>query len=79
MKSVHVCIGSACHVNGSYQVIQGINQFIEKNDLKNEIELVGSFCMGKCTEGVAIKYEDKVYSGSVENITEILEEIVGGR
>lgn len=78
MKTISVCIGSACHVNGSYKVIQVMNRLIADKNLKDKVELVGSFCMGKCTEGVAVKYDEKIFSVSLENVEEVFEEIIGG-
>jgi len=79
MKTIRVCVGSACHVNGSYKVVKALNQLIDQRELENEVELVGSFCMGKCTEGVAVECDDIIYAVSVENVEEIFEKILGGK
>lgn len=78
MKTMSVCIGSACHVNGSYHVVKELNKMIAEQGLKEELELVGSFCMGKCNEGVAVKCDDVIYSVSEDNIEEIFEKILRG-
>ncbi|MEI3163350.1 MAG: (2Fe-2S) ferredoxin domain-containing protein [Lachnospirales bacterium] len=36
MIKISVCIGSACHLKGSYNVINGIQQAIEKNGLSDK-------------------------------------------
>lgn len=77
MKTIRVCVGSACHVNGSYKVVKALNQIIDQRGLENEVELVGSFCMGKCNEGVAVESDDIIYAVSVENAEEIFEKILG--
>ena len=76
MKTIRVCVGSACHVNGSYKVVKAMNQIIDQQQLGDEVELVGSFCMGKCTEGVAVECDDIIYAVSVENVEEIFGKIM---
>lgn len=77
MKTIRVCVGSSCHVNGSYNVVQALNRIIKERELGEDIELVGSFCMGQCTEGVAVECDDIIYSVSVENAEEIFGKIWG--
>ncbi len=48
MIKISVCIGSACHLHGSYNVFQTFVQLVETNHLHDKIELSTSFCMGKC-------------------------------
>lgn len=62
MKNIYVCVGSACHLKGSYDVIDGIKGWIESNHLKNEYTVKASFCLGKCTKAVSVKIEDEIYS-----------------
>ena len=59
---ITVCIGSSCHINGSRQVVETLQYLIAQNDLKEKIELGGTFCMGKCQEGVCVTVDDKFYS-----------------
>jgi len=77
MKTISVCIGSACHVYGSYDVVQALNRIIDERDLKDQIELVGSFCMGNCTLGVSVKCDDITYFVSKDDVEEIFEKIMG--
>ncbi|MBR1624122.1 MAG: NAD(P)H-dependent oxidoreductase subunit E [Clostridia bacterium] len=59
---ITVCIGSSCHIKGSRQVVETLQYLIAQNDLKEKIELGGTFCMGKCQEGVCVTVDDKFYS-----------------
>ena len=43
---ITVCIGSSCHLKGSRQVVQSLQQLIEKNSLSDKVELIGTLCMG---------------------------------
>ena len=61
---VVVCIGSSCHLKGSRDVIQILERNIALNGLKDQVNLRGSFCMGRCQEGVSITVDGKYFSVS---------------
>ena len=61
MKVV-VCIGSSCHIKGSRQVVEQLQQLIADNGLEDKVELGGTFCMGKCQQGVCVTVDDEFYS-----------------
>ncbi len=74
---VYVCVGSSCHLKGSYDIINLMKENIAKNGLEDTVELSGAFCLGKCTEGVSIKVEDEVICGvSKENFNEIFDKYI---
>lgn len=75
MEKIKICIGSSCQVKGAYKVVQILEELIEKEKL--EIELEGSFCMGKCQEGVSLEYQGVIYSASPENAKKIFIEMIG--
>ncbi|MGY0372236.1 (2Fe-2S) ferredoxin domain-containing protein [Clostridium sp. JNZ J1-5] len=81
MVTLSVCVGSACHIKGSSKVIKSFQRLIEINNLKNEVELKGSFCLGECTEGVAVRIDedDTIYSISESNIEEFFKVQILGR
>lgn len=56
---IQVCIGSACHIKGSYDVIEQLKKNIKERQLEDKVELKSSFCMGKCSHGVSIKIDDE--------------------
>lgn len=70
MTTVTVCIGSSCHLKGSKQVIEKLQQLIADNSLKEKVNLSGTFCMGECTKGVCVKLDDELYSLSPETTEE---------
>ncbi|MBD8959123.1 MAG: (2Fe-2S) ferredoxin domain-containing protein, partial [Clostridiales bacterium] len=43
---VTVCIGSSCHLKGSREVVEKLQNLINDNDLKDKVTLSGKFCMG---------------------------------
>ena len=46
MKTLRICIGSACHLKGSYEVIEIFQQLIKEKELNDFIELKAAFCLG---------------------------------
>lgn len=58
MKTIHICIGSACHLKGSYEVIDQLQKEIKKDKREEEIIIKASFCLGHCTEAVSVKVDD---------------------
>ncbi len=61
---IQICIGSSCHLKGSYEVVEKFKNAIEAHDLEDEITLAGSFCTGKCNrEGVTVIIDDETYTG----------------
>ena len=73
-----VCVGSACHLKGSPEIVELLQKAVEENHLKDEITLAGSFCIGKCNRvGVTIQIDDDVHTGiTKENFKEFFQEHV---
>ena len=67
---VTVCIGSSCHIKGSRQVVEQLQYLIAKNNLKEHVELGGTFCMGKCQQGVCVTVDDAFFSLTPETTDE---------
>ncbi len=66
--NIKVCIGSSCHLKGSRQVVEKLQQLVIDGDLKNKVELSGAFCMGKCQQGVCVSVDDDVFSVTPETV-----------
>lgn len=78
--NVYVCVGSSCHLRGSYKIIELMKENIEKNHLEDKVNLAAAFCLGKCTTGVTIKVDEEVVRGvSPENFSEIFNKYVMGK
>lgn len=71
---VTVCIGSSCHVKGSRQVVETLQQLISDNNLSEKVELAGTFCMGKCQQGVCVNVDDDFYSVTPDSAADFFEE-----
>ena len=65
---VIVCIGSSCHIKGSRQVVEELQYLIAQNNLGDKVELGGTFCMGKCQEGVCVTVDDSFHSVSPDTV-----------
>lgn len=59
---VTVCIGSSCHIKGSRQVAEQLKKLVDEHKLEDRVELTGTFCMGKCQQGVCVTLNDAFYS-----------------
>ncbi len=70
MIKVTVCIGSSCHIKGARQVVDTFQSLIAKNNLKDKVDLGGTFCMGKCQEGVCVTVNGEFFSVSPETAEE---------
>ncbi len=51
---VSICIGSACHLKGSREVIKKLQQLVTDNKLDGKVDLNGDFCSGNCLKGVCV-------------------------
>ena len=76
MMNLNVCIGSSCHLKGSYNVIQAFQQLIEAQGLHDKVEMKAQFCMKQCQKGVSVSIGDEVYSVSPENARSFFESTV---
>lgn len=56
---VQICIGSACHLKGSYHVIQSLKGLIEAEGLEAEVTLKSSFCLGACSGAVSVQIDQQ--------------------
>jgi len=75
MINVSICVGSSCHLKGSYDVIETFRQEVKERHLEDSVELKAAFCLGKCAyDGVTIKVGDKIITGvTVENVPSLFD------
>ena len=69
---IQVCVGSSCHLKGSPEIVELLQQAVEDHHLENEVTLAGSFCIGKCNRiGVTLQVDDEIHVGiTKENFKE---------
>lgn len=66
--NVYVCVGSSCHLKGSYDVIKLLKEALATHHLEDKVHLSAAFCLGQCKDGVSVKIDDEIVcSVSQEN------------
>ena len=70
---ITVCIGSSCHIKGSRQVVEELQYLIAENKLNDKVELGGTFCMGRCQEGVCVTVDDEFFSVTPDTAKDFFE------
>ena len=70
---ITVCIGSSCHLKGSRQVVESLQYLIAQNNLKDKVDLSGTFCMNNCQNGVCVTIDGKTYSLTPETTKSFFE------
>ncbi len=70
---ITVCIGSSCHIKGSRQVVAELQHLIAENNLQSQVELGGTFCMGKCQLGVCVTVDGEFHSVTPDTVKEFFE------
>lgn len=63
MVTVQVCIGSACHLGGSHDIITGLQKLISEKNLSDAVELKAVFCMGECGGSVCTRVNNEKICG----------------
>ena len=68
---INVCVGSSCHLKGSYDVIKKLKELIEKHNVADKLEISGAFCLGHCSNGVTVRMgEEYLENFNVDNVEE---------
>lgn len=63
---ITVCLGDSCHLKGTRRVAEQLQKLIAESDLKDDIDLGGTFCLGKCRTGVSVTLDGEYFSLSPE-------------
>lgn len=73
MIKIYVCVGSSCHIRSSHDIVKALETCICQRQLQDHIELKGTFCLGRCSEGANILIDGSIISGiKVDRIEEII-------
>ncbi|MEG1927279.1 MAG: NAD(P)H-dependent oxidoreductase subunit E [Niameybacter sp.] len=71
---VKVCVGSACYVKGSHEVIEALHEFIKMYHLEKQVVLKAAFCLGHCTEAVSVEIDGTVYGVPKEGVKDFFDQ-----
>lgn len=78
MTNVKVCVGTSCHLKGSYNILLCFQQLIERYQLHDQVSMEAAFCMGKCECGVCVDVNGQIYSVTPESARAFFKETVMG-
>jgi NADH:ubiquinone oxidoreductase subunit E len=79
MITISVCVGSACHLKGSREVIEGLQRLIKENNVSDMVEIKGAFCVGRCMEAVSVTVNDEgLFSLNESNVDLFFNETIMG-
>lgn len=76
---VTICIGSSCHLKGSRQVVEKLQALVAEHNLKDRVELSGTFCMNNCRNGVSVTVDGELFSVSPETAEQFFHEHILGK
>ncbi len=76
---ITVCIGSSCHLKGSRYVVEQLQNLIAEHNLGEKVELAGTFCMGKCQQGVCVTVDEEFHSVSPDTVKDFFDKAVLAR
>ena len=72
VRVVKVCVGSSCHLRGSYDVIEEMKRLVKKYGVEDKVDLQASFCMGNCQNGVSMLADEVlVHNANKDNCEEL--------
>ena len=75
---ISICIGSSCHLKGSYNEITQLQQLTEEDVNGSQIELKSVFCLGHCQGGVSVQIDDDpmIYNVSKDSVKDFYYNVV---
>lgn len=78
---VQICVGSSCHLKGSQEIVELLQEAVSEHKLEDTVTLAGSFCVGKCNRvGVTVQVDDDIFTGITrENFREFFEKNILAR
>ncbi len=76
MTDLKICVGSACHLKGSYDVINIFKNCVESRNAADEIEIKAAFCIGHCTEAVSVCFMEEIYSVNADTAENFFDDVV---
>lgn len=62
MIKLRVCVGTSCHLKGSYNIVMTFQQLMEEYNMHDKIDMQVAFCMGNCQDGVCVTLDEEIFS-----------------
>ena len=63
MIDLYVCVGSACHIRGSYNVIARLQELIEHHRVEGHVTVKAALCLGSCSDKVSVRINEGLVTG----------------
>lgn len=60
-ENLYLCMGSACHQLGVYEVLPKLQGLMSKYNLDHIVELKGCFCLETCSSGIVMKFKNQLF------------------
>lgn len=81
MVELCVCVGTACHLKGSKELIEEFENIIDSCALSEKVKLTGKFCLGHCADksGVSVTVDGQFLTVKPENARDFFENEIIGR
>lgn len=76
---IKVCIGSACHLKGSYEVIEKLKALLAADGADDKIVLKGSFCLGNCGDHVTMSVDGEIINVLPDTVEQVYKDKIKGR
>lgn len=73
---IKVCIGSVCHLKGSYEIINKLEELIKSNGLEEKFKIKAAFCLGQCTGAVCVEVDGMIFSVQSETVDNFFETVI---
>jgi NADH:ubiquinone oxidoreductase subunit E len=71
---INICLGSSCFSRGNKEVVMFIKEYLKKHHLEDKVIFRGARCMGKCSNGPNMMFNDILKEGiSMQKIEGMLE------
>ncbi len=76
LMNIEICIGSCCYKNGSYKLMDKLNELIQKQNLQDKVNMTAVFCFENCSSGPNIKINGEFIEVKPENAEEIFNKYI---
>lgn len=57
----YLCMGSACHQYGVYDVLPALQRLFAGYGLGDTVDLKGAFCFDQCKHGITLKVQEVLF------------------
>ncbi len=73
MLEIKVCVGTSCHLRGSYNVLSTFLNLVEAGNYHDRVNLQAAFCMGGCGQGGCVSLDGEKFAVTPEDARSFFE------